>query len=286
MSLGETAILFPGQGVGDRSSRDLVAAARPDLLRLAEALTGADPFDRIEESTRFAQPAIYCASLASFESLGRPAPACFAGHSIGEIGALAAAGAIDDRDALHLVIARGEAMEEAARSQPPGGMLAVRADRDEALALARGQGLVLANENAPRQYVLSGPQAGIEAAAALARADGIRTKRLPVAGAFHTAEMVDAVPPFRKALDAVEIGEPAAPVISCSTGEPFAGEIGAALAAAVALPVRWVDVLQKVQAMGVRRYLDAGPGRVLAGLVAHTIEGAEVEAAWEGAVHV
>ena len=95
-----SAILFPGQGVGDPSSREAVADLRPDLLGLATELVGEDPFERMSEGTAYAQPAVYCASIAGFERLGRPEAEYFAGHSLGEIGALAAAGAIDDADGL------------------------------------------------------------------------------------------------------------------------------------------------------------------------------------------
>ena len=92
----DSAVLFPGQGVGDASSRELVAAVRPDLLELATELVGEDPFERMSEGTAYAQPAVYCASIAGYEQLGRPGAEYFAGHSLGEVGALAAAGAIDD----------------------------------------------------------------------------------------------------------------------------------------------------------------------------------------------
>src|SRR5512144_1119498 len=109
-----TAILFPGQGVGDPSSRELVERARPDLLELAVELVGEDPFERIADGTAYAQPAIYCASIAGYEQLGRPSADYFAGHSLGDIGALSAAGALDDRDGLRIVAARGRAMQDAA----------------------------------------------------------------------------------------------------------------------------------------------------------------------------
>src|SRR4051794_12058550 len=131
-----SAILFPGQGVGDASSRELVARLRPDLLELADELIGEDPFDRMADGTAFAQPAVYCASIAGYELLGHPAAGYFAGHSLGEIGALAAAGAIDVSDGLRIVVARGRVMGEAARAGDPGGMLAVGSDRDRAVELA------------------------------------------------------------------------------------------------------------------------------------------------------
>src|SRR3954464_8770996 len=131
-----SAILFPGQGVGDPSSRELVASVRPDLLELATELVGEDPFERMAEGTAYAQPAVYCASIAGYDRLGRPDPQYFARHSLGEVGALAAAGAIDDADGLRIVVARGRVMDDAARAGEPGGMLAVGSDRDRATELA------------------------------------------------------------------------------------------------------------------------------------------------------
>src|SRR3954453_24091912 len=152
-----SAILFPGQGVGNASSRELVAQLRPDLLGLAAELVGEDPFERMADGTAYAQPAVYCASNAGYELLGRPAPDYFAGHSLGEIGALAAAGAIDDADGLRIVVARGRVMEEGARAGAPGRLLAVGSDRERAVELSEEHGLTLANEISPQQFVLSGP---------------------------------------------------------------------------------------------------------------------------------
>src|SRR5919197_351300 len=208
------AVLFPGQGVGDASSRELVATVRPDLLELASELVGEDPFERMSEGTSFAQPAVYCASIAGYEQLGRPRAEYFAGHSLGEVGALAAAGAIDDADGVRIVVARGRAMEDAADRGEPGAMLAVGSDRDGAAALADEHGLTLANENSPQQFVLSGPLAAIEAAEAAAKGSGIRAKKLAVAGAFHTEAMSPGVEPFRTALDRVEFRDPEVPVVS------------------------------------------------------------------------
>jgi [acyl-carrier-protein] S-malonyltransferase len=274
---GASATLFPGQGVGDASSRELVAETRPDLLELASELVGEDPFERIADGTAFAQPVVYCASLAGFERLGRPDADYLAGHSLGEISALAAAGAIDDRDGLRIVVARGRAMEEAARAGEPGGMLAVGSDRAGADALAADHGLVLANENSPEQFVLSGPLPGIESALAAAKAGGVRAKRLAVAGAFHTPAMEPGVDPFRSALDDVEFQPPTVPVVSSTTAEFFDDDPREALAASLISPIRWTSVSRKLSDLGVGRFLDVGPGKVLAGLVRKTIEGVEIE---------
>jgi malonyl CoA-acyl carrier protein transacylase len=274
---GAQAILFPGQGVGDASSREIVAAVRPDLLDLATELVGEDPFERMSEGTSFAQPAVYCASIAGYEQLGRPRADYFAGHSLGEVGALAAAGAIDDADGLRIVVARGRTMQEAAGRGESGGMLAVGSDHEGAASLATEHRLTLANENSPQQFVLSGPLASIEAAEAAAKASGIRAKKLAVAGAFHTDAMASGVGPFRDALEQIEFREPEAPVISSTSAEPFGEDVRDALAASLVSPIRWTTVLARLRELGVTRYLDVGPGKVLAGLVRRTIDDAETE---------
>jgi len=272
-----SAILFPGQGVGDVSSRELVAETRPDLLELASERVGEDPFERIADGTAYAQPVVYCASIAGYEQLGRPRADYFAGHSLGEIGALAAAGAIDDRDGLRIVVARGRAMEEAARRSEPGGMLAVGCDRPGAESLADRHGLTLANENSPEQFVLSGPLPSIEAALAAAKSAGVRGKRLAVAGAFHTAAMEPGTEAFRDALEQVEFRRPNAPVLSSTTADFFREDPRDSLAASPTSPIRWTKVTSKLRELGVTRYLDVGPGKVLAGLVRRTLDGVEVE---------
>jgi [acyl-carrier-protein] S-malonyltransferase len=272
-----SATLFPGQGVGDASSRDVVAQVRPDLLDLATELVGEDPFERMAEGTAYAQPAVYCASIAGYERFGQPASEYFAGHSLGEIGALAAAGAIDEADGLRIVVARGRVMEDVARSGEPGGMLAVGSDRDGAEALAHDHGLTLANENSPQQFVLSGPLARIEEAEAAAKGSGVRAKKLAVAGAFHTEAMASGVEAFRAEIDEIEFHTPSAPVVSSTTADFFRDDVRDALAASLVSPIRWTAVLARLEQLGVTRYLDVGPGKVLAGLVRRTLADSNVE---------
>ena len=272
-----SAILFPGQGVGDPSSREVVADLRPDLLGLANELVGDDPFERMAEGTAYAQPAVYCASIAGYERFGRPSAEYFAGHSLGEVGALAAAGAIDDADGLRIVVARGRVMDDVSRAGEPGGMLAVGSDRDGAQELADEHGLTLANENSPQQFVLSGPLAQIEEAEAAAKDSGMRAKKLAVAGAFHTEAMSAGVDAFRAELDEIEFRSPAVPVVSSTTADFFGDDVRNGLAASLVSPIRWTAVLARLEQLGVKRYVDVGPGKVLAGLVRRTIDGAETE---------
>src|SRR3954451_12939300 len=93
---GLSAIVFPGQGSLSADMRELAERRRPDLLELTVDAVGEDPFARLGEDTRFDQPAVCCASLAGFEGLGRPNPDFFAGHSLGEVAALVAAGALSE----------------------------------------------------------------------------------------------------------------------------------------------------------------------------------------------
>src|SRR6266545_1478957 len=273
-----SATLFPGQGVGDASSRELVADLRPDLLDLATELVGEDPFERMSEGTAYAQPAVYCASIAGYERLDRPDGEYFAGHSLGEVGALAAAGAIDDADGLRIVVARGRVMDEVARAGEPGGMLAVGSDRNSAQELADEHELTLANENSPQQFVLSGPLARIEEAEASAKGSGVRAKKLAVAGAFHTEAMSPGVEAFRAELDEIEFHTPSAPVVSSTTADFFGGGgVRDALAASLVSPIRWTAVLAKLEQLGMTRYLDVGPGKVLAGLVRRTLADSNIE---------
>ncbi|MDP1849609.1 MAG: ACP S-malonyltransferase [Solirubrobacteraceae bacterium] len=270
-----TAILFPGQGSQTQDMRALVAAVRPDLLDAAIELIGEDPFPRVEESTRFAQPAILCASLASWTRLrGYVDPIAFAGHSLGEFSALAAAGAILDHDALRLVVLRGDHMARSGEASGGGTMLALLgASPDAAAQLAERHGVSLANDNAPGQVVLSGAPDALDAARADAEAQGLRALPLGVAGAFHSPQMQGAVAPFRAALGDVAFHEPDAPVISCATAAPFA-DPATELAEALISPVRWRETMDALDDVGSEFYVDAGPGRVLAKLAPRNIRGA------------
>jgi [acyl-carrier-protein] S-malonyltransferase len=276
---GHTALLFPGQGSQTPDMRELVERHRPDLLELARAEVGDDLFERAGDGTRWAQPAIFCAALAGFDVLrDRVEPDLMAGHSLGEIAALAAAGAVTAEDGLRLVAARGRLMQEAAERAADGGMMAVRArERTSVERVAEEGGLTVANDNAPDQLVLSGPDDGLAAAEEQLREAGVRVKRLPVAGAFHSPLMEPAVEPFRAVVLETELREPRVPVLSCVTAQPF-DDVRERLVQALTHPVRWLDVMRALQERGVTRFVDTGPGRVLANLVRKSLEGVEADA--------
>jgi [acyl-carrier-protein] S-malonyltransferase len=276
------AALFPGQGSHTPDMRELVARRAPDLLERCCELVGEDPFARVEESTRFAQPAIFCASLAGWDALGLQ-PSAAAGHSLGELAALAAAGTLDRDDALELVVLRGRLMADA---DDAGSMLAlVGASEVEAAEIAAHAGVTVANDNAPGQVVLSGPRDALARAEEDARDHGRRAMPLNVAGAFHSPAMEPAVAPFRAALEEVELHEPRFPVVSCASTEPFS-DVRAELAAALTKPVRWRETMLALHAAGVRRYVEVGPGKVLARLGKRILpDGGKVETPAEELAH-
>jgi [acyl-carrier-protein] S-malonyltransferase len=270
-----TALLFPGQGSQTAEMRETVERRRPDLLELAEREVGPDLFDRATEGTRWAQPAIYCAALAGYAELDAQADV-MAGHSLGEITALVAADAIAADDGLRVVAARGRLMQEAAEETGDGGMTAVRAregNREAIAEVAAATQVSIANDNAPDQLVLSGALSALDDAEAQLKERGVRGKRLPVAGAFHSPLMEPAVEPFRALLAATEIGEPRVPVYSCVTAEPF-DDIRERLVQALTRPVRWLDVMRALDARGVTNFVETGPGHVLTNLVRKSLAGA------------
>lgn len=275
MAKTRTALLFPGQGSPLDDQAELVDRVAPELAGLAERLTGTDPFAAADDSTRFAQPAIYCATIARWIAAGEPAADYHAGHSLGEIAALVAAGSWSIEDGLRIVCARGWLMEEAGAADD--GMLALRADHADAAAIAAEAGVAHANDNAPGQQVLSGRGEALERAAGLASDRGSRSMRLPVAGAFHSTAMGDAAEPLEAILDELPPAPPSVPVISCSTLQPFEADPRPALVAALTLPVRWRELAVRLESLGVDRFEEVGPGKVLSGLVRRTLDDADAK---------
>jgi [acyl-carrier-protein] S-malonyltransferase len=251
-----TAILFPGQG----SHAEGMEAPYRDhpLLERGLELLDYDPFDRLTEGTRYQQPALFLCSAAAWDE-SRPAAAAAAGHSLGEYAALFAAGALRFEDALLLVDVRAAAMARAGELER-GGMVALAARRN----------LIVANDNAPGQLVLSGRLAEVRAAEEEARDIGARARVLPVSGAFHSPLMAPASADVREALLRVEIAEPRIPVYSNGTAAPFA-DVRRELAENLLRGVRWRETLLALDAAGIEDFEEVGPGRVLTGMVKRTL---------------
>lgn len=278
-----TAILFPGQGSQTPEMREVAVEQRPDLLEQALAELGADPFERLGEGTHFAQPAVFCASLAYWQRAGSPRGDFVCGHSLGELAALVAAGAVEAGKGLRLTVLRGRLMDGRAR-QMPGAMLAVLGGGEEVREVALRLGLAVANENAPGEIVLSGRVEAIDAARREVRSNGLKAIRLPVSGAFHSPLMEPAAERFRKVLEKVDFATPKVPVFCSTTAAEFE-DVPARLAAALTEPVVWMATLRRLRQQGVTRFLETGPGSVLTGLVRRTLPDVEARSCAEEVLH-
>jgi [acyl-carrier-protein] S-malonyltransferase len=218
-------------------------------------------------ATELAQPAIFVASVRAW----READAHFdfyAGHSLGEYSALVAGGALSFTDALEIVSVRGEAMNAASKNAP-GSMVAVLGmGVDAAADIAERAGVQVANDNAPDQVVLAGPEAGLEKAAALVSEAGARSVLLEVSGPFHTEGVAAAADDLRQVLTSVDVRQPEVPVISNVTGRPYGSpdEIKELLVTQLTHPVRWRESVEFLWSQGARDFVDFGPGKVVAGL--------------------
>lgn len=269
--------MFPGQGITAPQVADALAAGgklaqraeeilalplRRDVGRIARRTKAVLP-------TRLAQPAIVVASLARWISRDdRDSFSLLTGHSLGQISALAAGGAISLRSALTLVAERARLMERAALAEPGGMMALLGMEVTAAEEIATRAGACVANDNAPGQLVLSGPDQALADAAAAARAGGGRAIRLQVSGPFHSVAMSIVEKEFRDVVMMTEIRSPRIQLISDMTARPMVapGEIRRRLVEQLTGRVRWRDCIENAIAAGATDLIDIGPGEVLSGL--------------------
>ncbi|WP_007518108.1 type I polyketide synthase [Frankia saprophytica] len=294
---GRVGFLFPGQGSQRPGMLADLFVAFPrlrEVLELGPRWAGtmfppaalsraeADAQAAAITDTRAAQPTLGLAGLAMAELLGSLGIHAddLAGHSYGELVALSVAGALDRADLIGLSEARAAAILAAA-GEDPGTMAAVSApaaDVRAALDAAGGRAaeVVLANQNAPKQTVVSGPTAAVDAALAALSAAGLAAKRIPVAAAFHSPVVAGAAGTLADTLAGLTVSPAAARVWANTTAAPYpdtAAEIRATLAGQVAAPVRFVEQVEAMYAAGVRTFVEVGPGRVLTGLVGKILAG-------------
>lgn len=292
-----TAFIFPGQGsqaVGmGKSLAEAFPVAKAVFDEVDDALSqklSALMWDGPAEEltlTANAQPALMAVSLAVVRALEAEAgldlardAAFVAGHSLGEYSALAAAGTFSVSDAARLLRIRGDAMQQAV----PAGQGAMAALLGAELDLARsiaadaaeGEVCEAANDNGGGQVVLSGARAAVERAIALASGRGVkRAVLLPVSAPFHCALMQPAADAMREALAKVTMRAPVVPVVANVGAAPLSDPdaIRASLVAQVTGTVRWRECVMAMSDAGVTDFIEAGSGKVLAGLVKRIVPG-------------
>jgi [acyl-carrier-protein] S-malonyltransferase len=295
---GPTVWLCPGQGaqrVGmGRDLAERFPAARDTFIAIDDALGVALSrviFDGPEEEltlTQNAQPAILAHTAAVYAVVGARVDGVVAaaGHSLGEYSAYVTAGALTATAAAKLVRRRGELMQHAG-TERRGSMAAVlglpAAQVEAACTAASSQDdvVVPANLNAPDQTVISGDPDAVHKAGQLCKEKGAkRVVTLKVSGAFHSPLMAPAASALRVALDKAEFADPAFPVIANATAETVkdAARARRTLADQLTAPVRWVECMQHAARLAGEgaRFIEIGPGSVLAGLLRRIVPGAEV----------
>ncbi|MFE9858107.1 ACP S-malonyltransferase [Streptomyces sp. NPDC005780] len=273
--------VFPGQGTQKKGMGRSLFGRFPDLRRRADRVLGysieelclENPERRLSE-TAYAQPAIYVVNALHWAAAREDLPPAdfFAGHSLGEYSALFAAGAFDFETGLTLVQRRAELM-----SQVSGGAMAAVVGVseqivEETLKQHGATGVVIANYNAPEQYVLSGSREELaRIKSVFEKVEGVRGfVPVRVSGPFHAPAMAPAAARFRSLLDSVDVGELRTPVISNVTGRPFgpdAQEVRDLLAEQIAKPVRWTDCIRYLRDAGVSVFTELSESKVLTSLI-------------------
>ncbi|TYP00252.1 [acyl-carrier-protein] S-malonyltransferase [Geothermobacter ehrlichii] len=291
------AFVFPGQGSQAAGmGKDLAerfAVARETFEQANDALgfdlaslcfDGPDEDLKLTENT---QPAILTHSIAALRVLQQETglqPDLVAGHSLGEYSALVCAGALDFADAVRTVRDRGRFMQEAV---PVGqGAMAAIIGLDPGLLqqvcdeAADGEIVAPANFNSPGQVVIAGHAAAVERAVALAREKGAkRALPLPVSAPFHCPLMQPAADRLAAVLDQVTVRGLQVPVVTNVEAQVNrdAGRVRELLVAQVCAPVRWEESVGCMVGQGVDRFIEIGPGKVLAGLIKRMARGTRIE---------
>jgi [acyl-carrier-protein] S-malonyltransferase len=234
------------------------------------------------DKTDVAQPVVFACDVAAWrviETTGLQ-PLAVAGHSLGEFAALVAAGSLSFADACAIVLERSRAMAEACRAEP-GAMSALVGlsleEANEVCSIAgRGGTLVVANENGPKQTVVSGSAAAIELAEELARDRGARPVRLRVEGAFHSPLMRPALEAVRSAIARAPMNGVEVTVIPNASGRPErrGPALRDLLSRQLLAPVKWDRSMRSLNEIGIDLLLEAGPGDVLAKLARRALPGA------------
>lgn len=291
--MNKVVLLFSGQGAQQVGmGKDLYAASESakKLADQAASILGKDllevmfegPADQLTR-TSFCQPALYLHGLMCREMLLERIPdldvVATAGLSLGEFTAHASAGSFDFETGLRLVARRGQLMEQACL-ETEGAMAAmIGGDEDAVRQLAADCDIDIANYNAPGQIVVSGASEGVKKAVTEAKNRGIRmAKLLNVAGAYHSRLMKTAQDQFTDDLNQATIDAPGIPVVCNFAGYPVTApdEVRSMAAKQVSGSVRWTQSMRHLLGEGHELFIELGPGKVLAGLMARIQKGTRV----------
>ncbi len=282
-----TAFVFPGQGsqfagmgkdvadrypVARRVFDDIDAALGFSISKLC--FEGPDDQLKLTQNTQPAILAVSSAIHAVLEEKGAARRDLVAGHSLGEYTAIVSVGGLTPPEAAKIVHLRGKFMQEAV-PVGTGAMAALIGPAvEEARAIceeaAQGEVVSVANINAPGQIVIAGTKSGVDRAIEVAKKRGVRRALpLPVSAPFHCDLMKPAEEKLRPVLDAANFKDLWVSLVSNVDASPIgtAHAVRNALIRQVASPVRWVESVQKMISMGVRRFVEVGPGNVLTGLI-------------------
>jgi len=278
------AYVFPGQGAQfSGMGKDLYqnSAIVKNLFDAANQILGFEitqiMFEGTDEQlkqTKVTQPAIFLHSIAVIKHLGDAfKPAMVAGHSLGEFSALVANQTLTFQDALKLVARRADAMQKACELQPSTMAAELGLDDkivEEVCASITDQVVVAANYNCPGQLVISGSIAGInEACEKLKAAGAKRALVLQVGGAFHSPLMMPAQKELEQAISETLFSAPICPIYQNFTAKAVSdpGAIKMNLISQLTAPVKWTQTMEQMIADGATKFYEAGPGKVLQGLV-------------------
>jgi [acyl-carrier-protein] S-malonyltransferase len=282
--MAQKACVFAGQGAQFVGMGKDLAAASPEILGLYDRANQILGFDLkkvcfegpIEDLTRsnYCQPAIFVTSVACHAAFRKRYPAAAfdlaAGLSLGEWTALHVAGVLDFDSTLRVLEARGRFMQQACEEQAGGMVSIMGATMDQLREICARSGIVMANINSDAQVVLSGGKGGVEEAAKLAAAAGLKCVVLPVAGAFHSPLMGSARERLAGVLQGIAFQAPRMPVLANVTGQlhPADGQaIREAMLRQVTESVRWADCVRTAMGAGAKTFVEFGPGKVLSGLI-------------------
>ena len=282
-----TAFVFPGQGSQYAGMGRDVAEKYPAARRVFDDIDRALGFSisklcfegpedqlKLTENTQPAILAVSSAIHAVLEERGATRRDLVAGHSLGEYSAIVSVGGMTPANAAKIVRARGKFMQEAVPVGSGGMAALIGATAEQAREIceeaANGEVVSVANINAPGQIVIAGTKAAIDRAIEIAKKKGIRRALpLPVSAPFHSALMKPAEEKLKPILDEAPIHDLWVALVSNVDASPIgtATAVRNALVRQVASPVRWVESVQKMISMGVRRFVEVGPGNVLTGLI-------------------